>query len=930
MKQPTFVALAVVLCICLHSAYSQNFVSISTNTTSISERGGASTIAIVQTSTTATTVVGFSVGGTAVLGKDYNVILGNPGTDTYTSTIGGSVRLTGATPRATITLVAIDNLLVDGDRTVVLTLGTDPLYTISGSASLTTTIVNDDFNNVTLSAIGATTISEGTNGAFVFQFTRYGNVSLALPVAINIGGTALIYSRYNFTAASPIAVSSDNRTATVTFAAGVSQVNVTAPVIDDTIGQQPETIVLTIQTGALYIPIAPDFAVVTILSNDPDSVSLSVSPTSALSASGTAMVFTARRAGSVGTAALSVNYTLTGTAVRNTDYTYSGPALTAFQGTLNFASTEAALTFSVTPVAFSTVQLDKTVVGTILAPLASSGQNFTVLPNQGVATATIVNDLSAVSVAVSPNSQGLNSGQKFVFTFTRSGYLANAITVPFTISGTAVLGSDYTVTGASAISTTDGTVSIAAGSNNATLTISIVASSVIAADKSFTFTVKQGTGFLVGSPSTATATIVNDNRYPVSLFASPTSLSQDSTSSFVVTFSAIGNIATPLQLVFNVGGTAVLNQHYTVSGALFSGPQGVVAMAAATNPSVSFQIRPLPNAVPGVPSTIVLTLVQGVGYTPSGVASVTLSIINLPLPDNTVSMTLANPSVEQNSNQPLVYSFVRSGPVASSLLVRFNVSGTAVFGTDYRVSGADSFSINTGSFTFPVGSSNAAVSVYPLVTLNFGTTKTVSFSLFQSSTYLVNSMANSATGSITDAGIVTIDTLQPPSTAITGFAIVELRFSNQVRLSVPIMRVEISNLLRLPSQFVDIVENKYNNVVVKLFDLPNSVSGATLARQLLLLVNTPDPAVIGLSIYPSMAMALNNIYLNQATLTLRPAPITVPPPAKGGGNGNGIGGKGFYYYYRPVIIINAADSLRPFAAFVMAIVMIAVTAVVAL
>jgi C1A family cysteine protease len=89
------------------------------------------------------------------------------------------------------------------------------------------------------------------------------------------------------------------------------------------------------------------------------------------------------------------------------------------------------------------------------------------------------------------------------FTFTRAGNAAGALTVNFTVGGTATSGSDYTALGT--------TVSFAAGATTATKTVSVQDDNLVEGDETVVVTLAAGTGYTVGSPSTATVTIKDDD-----------------------------------------------------------------------------------------------------------------------------------------------------------------------------------------------------------------------------------------------------------------------------------------------------------------------------------------------------------------------------------------------------------------------------------
>ena len=85
------------------------------------------------------------------------------------------------------------------------------------------------------------------------------------------------------------------------------------------------------------------------------------------------------------------------------------------------------------PTTDSTVEPDETAILTVV-----SGASYDVgIPAS--ATGTITNDDTDVTVAVAPSSVEEDGAPNLVYTFTRNGVTAGALTVNFTINGTATL-----------------------------------------------------------------------------------------------------------------------------------------------------------------------------------------------------------------------------------------------------------------------------------------------------------------------------------------------------------------------------------------------------------------------------------------------------------------------------------------------------------
>lgn len=107
----------------------------------------------------------------------------------------------------------------------------------------------------------------------------------------------------------------------------------------------------------------------------------------------------------------------------------------------------------------------------------------------------------SVTVSVSPASVTENDATNLAYTFTRSGSTTIALPVNFNVGGTATFSTDYAQSGAATFSNTAGTVTIAAGSSTATVTIDPTADSTVELNETAVLTVAAGTGYTVGSPS---------------------------------------------------------------------------------------------------------------------------------------------------------------------------------------------------------------------------------------------------------------------------------------------------------------------------------------------------------------------------------------------------------------------------------------------
>ena len=143
---------------------------------------------------------------------------------------------------------------------------------------------------------------------------------------------------------------------------------------------------------------------------------------------------------------------------------------------------------------------DETVVVTLAA-----GTGYTV-GSPSAATVTISDDDATVTVTATrmrrrESRPGTGPGTG-AFTFTRAGYTAGALTVNYTVGGTATSGTDYAALGT--------TVDFLAGATTATKTVSVLDDNLVEGNETVEVTLAAGTGYTVGSPSAAIVTIKDD------------------------------------------------------------------------------------------------------------------------------------------------------------------------------------------------------------------------------------------------------------------------------------------------------------------------------------------------------------------------------------------------------------------------------------
>ena len=317
---------------------------------------------------------------------------------------------------------------------------------------------------------------------------------------------------------------------TVTFATGATSATISVTVLGDTTveGNESFTVTLSSPTGGLTL--GTSSATVMITNDDvapARSVSIAgASTTEGNSGSKTITLTLTLSAAAVGGETVAWA-TSNGTATAGSDYT-------AASGTVTFAAGATSATISVTVLGDSVVEANETFTVTLSNP--TGGLTL----GTSSATATITNDdvsaLPAVSVvAGSPNASeaGPVAGS---FTLTRSGATTGALAVKLTWSGSATFSSDYTLSMSGATLSADRlTLTFAAGSASATITVTPVADSVVESSETVVLTVASGTGYSVGSPASATVTIADAPPPPLTLSVADASIVEGDTKTSTLT-----------------------------------------------------------------------------------------------------------------------------------------------------------------------------------------------------------------------------------------------------------------------------------------------------------------------------------------------------------------------------------------------------------
>ena len=300
--------------------------------------------------------------------------------------------------------------------------------------------------------------------------------------------------------------------------------------------------------------------------------------------------------------------------------------------------------------------------------------------NQIVFNITI-NPSRTASISVSPSSTNEDSGTALVYTVTLSQTNSSPTTVNLTRSGTATSGTDYTGAVSSLV--------VPANASSASFSITPGADTTVEPDETAIFSIASGTDYSVGSPSSATATIVNDDFPVASITVSPAGVNEDGAPNLIYTVALDQPSTSALSIGFSLGGTATNGTDYaTINSPL---------VIAAGQSSGTITVNPTPDGTVEPDETVVISLNAGSGYTVGSPNSATGTILN----DDFPALSINDVSLNEGNAGTTSFTFTVSlSQPAGSGGVSFDIAtanGTAIAGTDYVASSLAGQTIAAGS-----------------------------------------------------------------------------------------------------------------------------------------------------------------------------------------------------------------------------------------
>jgi hypothetical protein len=562
--------------------------------------------------------------GTAVRNLHFTVSV----TGGTLTTDGSTLTLDAGAAVATITIHPIPDDQANATRTVILSIVHQETYRI-GDAGSATVRIHDDVSAPRLS-ISSTTVVEGNVWAQLV-------ITLSAPAPTSVTVTVRTYD-------GTAKAGQDYRSlvTTITFEPGQTTAIVEIRIIGDSTPEPDEyfTVELSDPVGAV---IDGGVGMVTITERKP-LISVVATTATANEVGPVSAVFTVTRSVSLDVP-VTIALTWGGTATFGSDYTITvvGGTLSADRQALYLAGGVTTATITITPLPDTLVEGDETVILTLnnspsydLATARSA--TITILDAPPPPPAPVV----SITAPVASTTEGSTTPAQLVLT--RTGDLTSPLTVNLSWNGTATASVDYTwtVTGGT-LAADRATATFSAGSSSITITIHPIDDAEVESNESVIVGVVAGSGYDVGTPASATVTIIDNDAPPPPVL--PTVSIDDitviegdrGTSNAVLTISLSAPATTDITVrVTTVDGTAKAKTDYRALTTTITIKKG------ATTATVTIQIVGDKVAEPTEYFTVVLSNLTGEATLDKAVGTVTIidndgKMLTTSLPEQPVS-----------------------------------------------------------------------------------------------------------------------------------------------------------------------------------------------------------------------------------------------------------------------------------------------------
>ncbi|MCX6734277.1 MAG: fibronectin type III domain-containing protein, partial [Candidatus Peregrinibacteria bacterium] len=349
-----------------------------------------------------------------------------------------------------------------------------------------------------------------------------------------------------------------------TIFAGSTTANISPVIINDSIYEPDETIIVTISSptnGTLGTNTSHTY---TILNDDPATPSVQFATTTGNAAESVSPLVATVNLSTVSASDVSINYSITGTATAGSDYTPTS-------GTLTITAGLSSGTISIPVINDTLKEADETVILTLY-----SATNATIGASPTF-TYTINNDDSAPDIQFAAASSSASEGRgSAVIPVSLSAPSGETITVNYAVTGgTATSAMDYVLN--------SGTLTFPAGSTTKYIPLTVVDDVLVESDETIIVTLSGATNATLGLQASHTLTIEDNDSYPSVQFSTINSeVAEGSTANIAVALSKAPAAGQDVVVTYTIaGGTAVSGQQY-----IYASP-GTITLNSTTPVNIS-------------------------------------------------------------------------------------------------------------------------------------------------------------------------------------------------------------------------------------------------------------------------------------------------------------------------------------------------------
>ncbi|MFM8269868.1 MAG: Calx-beta domain-containing protein, partial [Pseudomonadota bacterium] len=467
---------------------------------------------ILEYASESNAVIPYTFSGTAIQGTDF--------------TSAGSLTIPAGQTTGNIQINIIDNLVINSNKTIVVNLGEPTGAHLGTSTTHTITVVDNDNQPTVTFTTASQSVSESV-GTVTVNLSMSKTYLLDVTIPYTVNGTASNPADHNLSNGS------------VTISAGSTTGSFSFNVVNDTLDEPNETVIVSLGTIVNGNAGSPSSQTITIIDDDPTpTVQFSTATQSVSEGVGTVSVRVNLSAVSGYT--VQVPFTVTGTASNPSDHSLSS-------GTLTISAGSSFVTTSFSVVDDSLYELNETVILTIGSPTNATASG------QTVQTVTITNNDPAPVVSFTASSQSLsegNSGSTVVNLTVQLNTVSGVnASIPFSVSGTATSGTDFSVS-------TSSPLVIPAGSTTGTITLSVTGDNVYENNETIILTLGSPTDASLGAATMHTITANNDDPVPTVSFSASAQTVTESANVVYVLFVMTNPSAFSVTIPYTVGGTA--------------------------------------------------------------------------------------------------------------------------------------------------------------------------------------------------------------------------------------------------------------------------------------------------------------------------------------------------------------------------------------